>query len=76
MKEAHAQGLIKSADVKVSLSADEANAAMPGGAIFWGTNAVSVGGRARKQLSWQPEHESLEATIPEAVKLEAQRRKA
>lgn len=74
-KEAHAQGLIKSADVKVSLNADEANATMPGGAIFWGTNAVSVGQRARKQLSWQPTHESLEASIPESVTIEALRRK-
>lgn len=71
--EAHAQGLIKSPKVEHTMTADEANKAMPAGATFWATNAVAKATRARKQLNWQPSHPSLYDTIQEVVKIEAER---
>lgn len=73
--EAHAQGLIKSSNVSLVLSADEANKAMAAGAIFWATNAVTAATRARKQLGWNPSQPSLSETLREVVKIEAERLK-
>lgn len=50
---------------------EEANQAMPHGAVMWATNAQTEAERARKQLGWQPAQKDLKASIPEAVKLEA-----
>lgn len=69
--EAHKQGFIKSPEVTYTMSPDEANQAMPHGAVLWATNAKTVAERARKQLGWKPQHKDLKATIPEVVKLEA-----
>ncbi|KAF2167142.1 hypothetical protein M409DRAFT_22573 [Zasmidium cellare ATCC 36951] len=74
-REAHAQGLIKSSKVTHVMSADEANKAMPAGAIFWATNAVTVATRARKQLNWEPLQPSLTETVEEVVEIEAKRLK-
>lgn len=53
------------------MTPEEANEAMPHGAVMWATNAHTVAERARKQLGWNPQHNSVKATIPEVVKLEA-----
>ncbi|KIW11081.1 hypothetical protein PV08_10380 [Exophiala spinifera] len=74
--EAHAQGLIKSATIDRTIDVDEANAAMPGGAIFWGTNAVYKSERAQILLGWKPSAPSLQDTIPEIVRVEAEKLKS
>ena len=68
---AHEQGHIDSADVTKSITADEANGIMPGGAIFWATNAMTVASRERDNLEWRPIARSLHNEVPRAVKIEA-----
>ncbi|KAL2433515.1 Oxidase ucsJ [Exophiala dermatitidis] len=70
-KEAHAQGLIKSPSVTKTITPDEANKAMPAGAIFWGTNAVYKSSRGQKLLGWAPSAPSLQDDVPQIVKIEA-----
>ncbi|KAK5294227.1 hypothetical protein LTR99_009625 [Exophiala xenobiotica] len=69
-REAHAQGLIEKDAIDRTIDVDEADAAMPGGAIFWGTNAVYKFSRAQVLLSWRPSAPSLEDPIAEMVRLE------
>ncbi|KAJ9499456.1 hypothetical protein H2202_005039 [Exophiala xenobiotica] len=69
-REAHAQGLIEKDAIDRTIDVDEADAAMPGGAIFWGTNAVYKSSRAQVLLSWRPSAPSLEDSIAEMVRLE------
>lgn len=74
--EAKAQGLLKTSEISHVMSVDEANKAMPGGAVLWATNAVTVATRARRQLNWKPSQPTLGETIKEVVEVEAERFKA
>lgn len=71
-KEAHDQGLISSPTVEKTLTVEEANAATHRGAILWGTNAVIKSLRGQKLLGWTPSALSLEASIADIVKSEAE----
>ena len=69
--EAYKQGFIQSDEV-VSLSAEEANRLRPRAQIHWGANSRCRAIRARKLLHWEPKEESIEASVPEVVKVEAE----
>lgn len=71
-KEAYKQGLIQSSEAK-ELDLEVAKEKYSYPLIWWGSNSKGKAKRARKYLGWQPNHPSLEDTIPEAVRLEAQR---
>jgi len=72
---AHVQGLIKKDAIDRTIDVDEANAAMPGGAVFWGTNAVYKSSRAQVLLGWTPSAPSLGESIAQMVRLEGEDRK-
>lgn len=72
-EEAHKQGLIPSSETK-QLDAEVAKERHGFQALSWGLNSKGKAKRARKYLGWQPSHPSLEETISEAVRSEAQRR--
>lgn len=55
------------------MTPEEADKVMPHGSVLLATNAVTEAERARKQLNWNPTHESLEKTISDVVDLEAKR---
>ena len=69
--EAYKQGLITSDEV-VSLSTDDAKRLMPRASVLWGANSRCRAVRARKLLHWKPKEESIEASIPYAVTVEAE----
>lgn len=66
-EEAVKQGLIKSAELQEidAAKADELGASM---SIFWGTNAVITGQRAKESLGWKPVGRSLEEDVPDLVR--------
>jgi hypothetical protein len=68
---AYEQGHIITPDVIKSITADEANKIMSGGAIFWATNAMTIASRERNNLAWLPAAKSLQDEIPRAVEIEA-----
>ncbi|MCJ1400062.1 hypothetical protein MMC11_003265 [Xylographa trunciseda] len=69
--EAHKQGFIASDEV-VSLSTEEAKRLLPRAPAIWGANSRCRAIRARKLLHWEPKEESIEESIPDAVKAEAE----
>ncbi|KAI9793670.1 MAG: hypothetical protein M1816_007565 [Peltula sp. TS41687] len=69
---AYNQGLIGSDDV-VSVSAEEANAILTGGAAMWGANSRCKAVRARKLLLWKPKGRDIVSEIADAVRREAKR---
>lgn len=73
-KEAHKQGLIQSGEAK-KLDVEVAKERHGFQSLSWGLNSKGKARRARKYLGWQPNHPSLEETIPEAVRSEGQRRR-
>ncbi|KAM5349931.1 hypothetical protein ACJ41O_006436 [Fusarium nematophilum] len=70
--EAHKQGFVSQAETK-SLDAKEAKEKLGFEALSWGLNSRGQAERARKYLGWKPDSPSLEETIPDVLKLEAQR---
>lgn len=70
-REAHRQGFIRSPEVTRVMTTNEANAAMPHGAVLWGTNAVGIAERAKSGLGWNPSWTGPDATIAETVQEEA-----
>lgn len=72
-KEAHKQGLIPSSEAK-ELDVEVAKERHGFESLSWGLNSKGKARRARKYLGWKPSYPSLEETIPEAVRSEAQRR--
>jgi nucleoside-diphosphate-sugar epimerase len=71
-KEAHKQGLIQSSEAK-QLDVEVAKEKYARELFSWAFNSKGKAKRARKYLGWQPSHPSLEETIPQAVRFEAQR---
>lgn len=70
---AREKGLIQSAEVE-ELSKAESDKVLPGGSVFFGSNARGNARRATALFGWKPTEESLEAEIPRAVAEEASRR--
>ena len=64
------QGLIQSMEVE-ELSNAESDKTLPGGSVFFGSNARGKARRATALFGWKPERESLEDEIPRAVAEEA-----
>lgn len=64
-------GHIDRSDVTKNITPDEANKIMPGGAVLWGTNAMTIASRGRGDLAWRPASKALEDEIPRAVDIEA-----
>jgi hypothetical protein len=50
---------------------DEANAVIPNGIVFLGTNGQGQALRARKLVGWQPEGESFQQGVRETIIAEA-----
>ncbi|KAI5457812.1 hypothetical protein BGZ63DRAFT_494006 [Mariannaea sp. PMI_226] len=70
-KEAHKQGYLSKCETK-HISEEEALEINGFQALSWGLNSKGRGRRARKYLGWEPKGPSLEETIPELVKSEAE----
>ncbi|KAJ5519357.1 NAD-dependent epimerase/dehydratase [Penicillium expansum] len=70
-KEAHSLGYIDSPDAVKSMNLDEANVVIPHGSAFLGTNGQGQASRGRKLLGWQPDGESFQNAVREAIIAEA-----
>jgi hypothetical protein len=66
-------GLITDPQVEV-LSKSESDKTLPGGSVFFGSNAVGTSRRAKELFGWTPTGEGLEDEIPRALAEEASRR--
>jgi len=69
-KEAHKQGLIKTADVE-NLNIEQANKITPNGGWKWGGNSRGRAIRARKLFGWEPTGDPIEKLLPSLVADEA-----
>lgn len=54
-----------------SINLDEANAVIPGGVVFLGTNGQGRALRARKLVGWQPEGQAFTEAVRETIVAEA-----
>lgn len=75
-KEAQEQGLIAGdADVE-TIDAKKADSLSGHASILWGTNARTKASKARKELGWNPSGASLQSTLSDLVRSEAERLKS
>lgn len=65
-----ARGWIQSTEVE-ELSKEDSDRLLPGGSVFFGSNARGMGGRARSLLGWTPVGPGFDEEIPRAVEEEA-----
>ncbi|CAG8298233.1 unnamed protein product [Penicillium salamii] len=72
-KEAHSLGYIKSPDSVKSINLEEANAVIPGGVVFLGTNGQGRALRARELVGWQPKGVPFPEAVRETIASEAAR---
>ncbi|KAF4120786.1 Nucleoside-diphosphate-sugar epimerase [Geosmithia morbida] len=73
VKAASEKGLIKSTDIQV-LSKEESANVLPGGPVFFGSNARGIASRAKELLGWKQTEHGIEEEIPRAVAEEASNR--